>query len=115
MPSLNLGGNKRSKSSMEEDVQIRRAREVMLNMPKAAPSELNRLKRAQSSRTLDTFKVPSLPARGGSLGSIASQSSFDVFGSVAETVKGKDKPTIEQAGSSELEKANKTVSVSLLL
>lgn len=113
IPSLVLvGASKRSKASPEEDEQIRRAREVMLNMPKAGPSQPNGLKRARSSKASDAsaFKVPSLPARGGSLGTIPSQSSSDVFGIVSETGKGKGKEAAEQTGSSELEKANKTVS-----
>ncbi|KIP08646.1 hypothetical protein PHLGIDRAFT_103985, partial [Phlebiopsis gigantea 11061_1 CR5-6] len=101
-------GSKRSKASVEEEEQIRRAREVMFNMPKAAPSDSTKPKRVRSAK--DTFKVPSLPARGGSLDMIGDESPVDVFGVVEDTVKGKAKDIVEKPGSSELEKANKTVS-----
>lgn len=101
---------KRLKANSDEDEQVRRAREVMLYMPKAGAADATGLKRAKSCKNLDTFKVPQLPARGGSMDSIPSASGVDVFGQV-ETAsgKGKHKEVAEAPGSSELEKANKTV------
>ena len=102
-----VAGGKRSKAAAEEEEQVRRAREVMFNMPKADSAEPRRV-----SSVKGTFKVPSLPARGGSLDAIGDESSFDVFGAVEDVGKGKGKgkDAAEKPGSNELEKANKTVS-----
>jgi hypothetical protein len=104
-------GLKRSKSMLVEDEQVRRAKEVMLNMPIAGPSNANSLKGSRSIKGPDAFKVPQLPARTGSSEAVLHE---DVFNSVAEpSTKGKGKEVAEMPGSSELEKANKTVSCGL--
>lgn len=96
---------KRSKSIiLQEDENIRRAREVMLNGPK-------KLTRTKTLPDDNVFKVPELPFRTASFDSLASQtSSQDVFGSIKSVSTGKGKD-IEKPGWSELEKANKTVCV----
>ena len=70
-------GLKRTKSVLSEDEQVRRAREVMFNMPKSGVPEANSLKRSRSSKGPEMFKVPPLPARSGSTDTIVSD---DVFG-----------------------------------
>lgn len=94
MSSLTFGGGKKSKA-VEEDEQVKRAREVMLHMPK--PS------RASQKEKVPVFKVPQLPAR-------LSSPEEDVFGSGGtsdEARSKRDKP--QQPGFDELEKANRTV------
>lgn len=105
--STTLG--KRAKSIVEEDEQVRRAREVMLHGPKVAG-----LKRSKSSKAADSFKVPQLPARAGSMDSLSFESSRDLFAAADAGGKGKGKEVAEQPGSSELEKANKTVDSSFV-
>ncbi|GJE94654.1 hypothetical protein PsYK624_108250 [Phanerochaete sordida] len=98
-PDAQRAPPKRSKA--DEDEQVRRAREVMLHGPRGAAAGLARTK---SSRGAD-FKVPSLPARAGSLDS----ASFELRDAgTADVGKGKGREA-EPPGSSELEKANKTV------
>ncbi|KAI0688456.1 hypothetical protein BC835DRAFT_1419128 [Cytidiella melzeri] len=102
------GGIKKAKpgrieTSLEEDEQVRRAREVMLR----GPSKISREK-----SEADIFKVPPLPTRSASLATMetVSHSSMDVFGSVGVVKnKGKGKEGYGDRGSTELEKANKTV------
>lgn len=60
----------------------------------------------------DVFKVPFLPARSTSrtIPDLGTEDA-DVFGSVTSlTGKGKGKEVVDKPGSSELEKANRTVS-----
>lgn len=86
---------------------VQRARDVMLNLPKPGLSKTGSQKIArQGSKNTGDFKVPELPVRAGSTDTIVSE---DVFGPTGGSgAKGKSKAT-EKAGSSELEKANKTV------
>ena len=108
--SLSFGGGvKRSKSSYlgvkpeDEDETIRRAREVMLRGPPPPDKFRGRAE-------VDVFKIPPLPMRSASENLGASQSS-DVFGSVTSlnNGKGKARELRQDAGSNELEKANKMV------
>lgn len=94
---------KRAKAA-EADAQVRLAREVMLHGPRAG------LKRAKS-KPADAFKVPQLPARAGSLDGAAFEATQGAADASEAGVKGKgkEKDNVELPGSSELEKANKTV------
>ena len=94
-----------------EDEQVRRAKEVMMNMPKAGPSDTSGLRRSKSGKILDSFKVPKVPTRVEATETVIPE---DVFGStIASIGKGKTKEVAQMPGSSELEKANKTVSRTL--
>lgn len=109
--SLNFGdGIKRTKSGClaeEEDENVKMAREIMLRGPPA--TQASKLSRGKSSA--DVFKVPALPIRSGSLSTVDT----DVFGSVGSvSSKGKGSTTSENVGSTELEKANKTVCFCLI-
>ncbi|KAI0821174.1 hypothetical protein BC629DRAFT_432315 [Irpex lacteus] len=91
--ALALGDGKKPKigRGLEEDEQLKLAREVMLHGP--------RPKLSRDKSEVDVFKVPPLP-------SSLSQDVFGAVNSVSSNPKGKEK---EKEGSSELEKANKTV------
>lgn len=78
---------------LEEDEQLRLAREVMLHGPQARPNSKLSREREKDKSEADVFKVPPLPPSLSQL--------QDVFGAV--------NPVKEKEGSSELEKANKTV------
>ncbi len=91
------GGAKRKKPA--EDEQVKRAREVMLNLPKPGGPSASAPKGSRISKEDVIFKVPHLPNRTSSVSDVDS----DVFGSVHR--KGKER----ESGSDELEKANKTV------
>ncbi|CAL1712014.1 unnamed protein product [Somion occarium] len=113
---VDLGSNAKrakSKTEMEEDEQVRLAREVMLNMPKPGASKFGASlpkvlgKDVRTGKADNVFKVPEVP--------LWSQSQLDavetdVFGDVSATMdpKGKGRTT-EKPGSDELEKANKIV------
>ena len=87
-----------------EDEQVRHAREVMLNMPKAGLSQPSILKRSRSSKGPDAFKVPQLPSRTGSTDSVVTD---DVFGLSRQTnSKGKGKEAVREPITDEVRHKN---------
>lgn len=103
--NLTAAGKRAKAGVLQDDENVRRAREVMLYGPGAQPKKLSRAKTVGD----DVFKVPEVPLRAATLEDISSQSmSQDIFGEVSSVSKGKDKE-VEKPGSSELEKANKMV------